>query len=809
MSFMKKFVVILFILLVSIISKSYAQKKQSKVLIDSLQKELQKATDDTNKVNILNELGNNFYRIKPDQGIKYGEQALELSKQLNFKRGLARANVVLGVNYLSKSKLDTGMTYFSTALDLYEEIDDKKGIVNCYIDMGLVYRLKNKTKDALSKYFAGIRIGREIDYKIGLAGCYSGLGVIYYHQGDNDSAIQMYSQALNIDQAIQDSNGIAGCYGNIGNVFMNHGNYPEALKNFFAALEIEEKTGDKAGQANCYNTIGIIYNIQGDSVEALNNQLMSLKLADELGDKDGMASSYNSIGNIYNTHHNLIEALKNYSSALKIREESGNKRGAAIANYNIGIVYYNQNNFDSALQKYFGAMKVYEGLHMQHELANCYINIGATYGKKMKFDTAEIYVNRGLALAKEIRELESIKIANEYLSDIYLNSGRYEQSLESYKASIAVRDSLINKENTKKIVQIQMQYGFDKKQDSLKLESEKKDLELQKTFELRALRYEYEKKQATAKTEKERQRLEYEHQLKEQKINTKYAQEEAAIKNQNDIAIALASAKRKADLEKAEQTRQKDLAIAAERDKRHQIGYLIGGSTALIASILILNFLRRRKLRKTQDKLTFLARAKLHNLRGNYTTIYSYIHQKKYSVLEDFVDKSSKYIKALLRSWGKEQWTIADEMNLLQFFYDAEFIIQKEVDIISDFSNIDPTTTIFMQDVLTTLLHNSMSYAFPKKHGNCVYKISIKRDKNILRCEISDNGEGSPLEKYRTDDPNDGLNNLEKRVINAFELDSIFPRRKRGIRIEASKESGTVIKFDYPYAKAKNIDRRR
>ena len=55
--------------------------------------------------------------------------------------------------------------------------------------------------------------------------------------------------------------------------------------------------------------------------------------------------------------------------------------------------------------------------------------------------------------------------------------GNYKQALEHYKLYITYRDSLFNAENTKKIVQSQMQYEFDKKEAVTKAEQDKKDID--------------------------------------------------------------------------------------------------------------------------------------------------------------------------------------------------------------------------------------------------------------------------------------------------------------------------------------------
>ena len=109
----------IFLLIISW-SSSFAQT-QGQERIDSLLTELPTSNDDSNKVNILIDLSFNYNSIDPDEGIKYGRQALGLSEKLNWKKGIADANRTIGVNYCyGKSEYATSIEYFLKSLSLYE-----------------------------------------------------------------------------------------------------------------------------------------------------------------------------------------------------------------------------------------------------------------------------------------------------------------------------------------------------------------------------------------------------------------------------------------------------------------------------------------------------------------------------------------------------------------------------------------------------------------------------------------------------------------------------------------------------------------
>jgi len=86
------------------------------------------------------------------------------------------------------------------------------------------------------------------------------------------------------------------------------------------------------------------------------------------------------------------------------------------------------------------------------------------------------YFEKGLSYAKEINNIEIIQYLYQSLAELDSTQGNFKQAFEHYKLFIIYRDSLFNEENTKKLVQQQMQYDFDKKLAITNLEQEKREV---------------------------------------------------------------------------------------------------------------------------------------------------------------------------------------------------------------------------------------------------------------------------------------------------------------------------------------------
>jgi adenylate cyclase len=318
-------------------------------------------------------------------------------------------------------------------------------------------------------------LSEKIGFKKGIGKAYNCFGNIYEFKGDYIHAIEMHKKALKVREEIKDKSGIADSYINLGNVYSEQGLFTEALKSFFISLKTYEEYADKTGLACCYHNIGSIYQNMGNSDEALKSYFAALKINKETGNKQWQAYNLVNIGLTYNSQGHREEALNSYLEALKILKDISDKYGIIIDLNDIAQVYFFQNNFTESLKYAFEALKLTDVANDKRGLVLSSINIGANLTKQNKFNDATEYLKKALSVSKEIGNLDLIKQSYNYLEILDSSQGNFNKALENYKFFISYRDSLVNTENTKKTVALQMNYEFDKKQDSLNSVQEKKD----------------------------------------------------------------------------------------------------------------------------------------------------------------------------------------------------------------------------------------------------------------------------------------------------------------------------------------------
>ncbi len=321
-----------------------------------------------------------------------------------------------------------------------------------------------------------LEVSEKIGYKKGTGNAYNSIGAVNIDSGDYSAALEFHLKALKITKEIGYKKGIAASYNLIGEAFRMQGNYPEALTNYFAALKIRTELKDEQGIAGSYNNIGLVYTILGNYTEALKNYAVCVKLMNRLGNKFGIASCYNNMSLICIGQDNYPEALTNSLAALKIRKETGDKIGIATSYNNIGLIYKGQGMYAEAEKSYFSALEIDEEIGDKFAIATSYYNIGNIFFIEKKFKKASEYLNKASVLSKEIGSFEDLKDSYYSLSQLDSAQGNFAMALEHYKLYKNFLDSMVNNENTKKTIALQMTYDFGKKQlaDSIKSIEEKK-----------------------------------------------------------------------------------------------------------------------------------------------------------------------------------------------------------------------------------------------------------------------------------------------------------------------------------------------
>lgn len=404
---MNKTIMFILIIISLLLANTLESSNRGLKKIDSLMKELPNANEDTNKVNLLCTLSTYYYAFEPDSGIKYGYQSVELSKKLDWKKGLAKSYNGLGINYSMKSNNLKASELFNKALEIYKSLDDKDGISQQLGNLGIVSMNLSNFTDAL-------------DY---------------------------YQQSLKIDDS--DSNK-ARQYGNIGVVYNHLKDYNKALKYNVRSLKIREKLGDKERISRQLSNIALNYTFLKDYDKALENYEKALKLDIENGNRRSIAIRLGNIGVLHWEKQDYEKAYEYYNKALEINKEIGNKSSIAVNLTNLGAIHY---------------------FLTQDTVRNKLKNVGTSLNldKSYNINKAIQYSNESESIVKEIGNKRQLIEIYETLKEAYKSIGRFENAYYYQTEWAMLKDSIFSVEKTTEIANLEAKKENEIKEKELKL----------------------------------------------------------------------------------------------------------------------------------------------------------------------------------------------------------------------------------------------------------------------------------------------------------------------------------------------------
>ncbi|HEX8517949.1 MAG TPA: tetratricopeptide repeat protein [Bacteroidia bacterium] len=307
------------------------------------------------------------------------------------------------------------------------------------------------------------------------AGACVNMGVINYYQGEYNKALEFYLRALTIYEELRDLKRLGSVYNNIGMVYDDKGEYTKALEFLLKALKIREELGDKQAIAASLGNIGGIHYSKNDYDKALDFHLRAVKIREETGNKKGLASSLNNIGIIYDDKGDYAKALEYQQRSIALKEEIGDVKGLALSLGNIGNTYKHMGDFSKAIDFLTRSLKMKEDLGDKKGMASSYNNIGLLHLEMKNFSKAKEFQEKNLRISNAIASRHDLVKAYEGLSRVDSALGNFKEAYHHHHKYTLLKDSLFNEEASKKVIQSEMNFEFEKKEQAAKHEQDKKD----------------------------------------------------------------------------------------------------------------------------------------------------------------------------------------------------------------------------------------------------------------------------------------------------------------------------------------------
>ncbi len=388
---------------------------QSAKYQDSLRDLISRDKKDTVRVQHLLKLAISFEYESFGSALHRATQALNLSQDLRWYKGVGFAYNRLGLICDHHGQYERALGYLNDALNLWFQELARTGP-------------KGSTERRL--------------ILSNMASSLNNIGSIYENLTDFSRALDFYLKTLKIDQLLNDRVSVAGDLSNIGTLHFNLKEYEKALRFNTLAMKVVQKDGDEFTASILYGNRGSIYSELGEDSLSLNCYDKALVIAEKLNDNYLIATWIENLGGNYDRKGDSIRAYDHIQKALALNREIDYPEGICRNLFNIGDHYIRRMQYDSAQITLDESLRIGESLKSPELI----INAGL---KRAKLDEALGHSKEALNLYRKYNALSDSVFSSEMEKEItqlelkFVYEKEKELEAESHERKVA----LINKES--------------------------------------------------------------------------------------------------------------------------------------------------------------------------------------------------------------------------------------------------------------------------------------------------------------------------------------------------------------------------
>ncbi len=329
---------------------------------DSLLRLLQEAKDDTAKVLLYIDIGNEYELDDLQNAGKYYSLAGDLSKRLQYKRGIIKF------------------------------ISNYTGILN----------LRGAFDSSLMLNRQAISLAHEINDNIINGKAWANTGNVFFYLNEYDSAVYYYETAKRYFEETKNAQLTARIYDLLQNVYLNLKQPAKALQLGKASLYVLRTSTDSLVLAQVLINLGNNYQTLNFRDSALNCYNEALQIAGEINYKQAEMVSTNNIGNIYWHKFDTAKMKPYFEKALSLSREMEEPDYESSALRGLALYHLLRKQYDSAKKHVEDAIVINNKYDLQKEKSENLSLMSSILFAMQDIIGAEVYLDSSTSIQNKL-----------------------------------------------------------------------------------------------------------------------------------------------------------------------------------------------------------------------------------------------------------------------------------------------------------------------------------------------------------------------------------------------------------------------
>lgn len=402
----------------------------------------------------------------------------ELETNLESSSGVERIKILIQLtDKLRYQNANKAMSFAEESFDLSKVIKNDSLIAESMFRLAQVELIKGNSLVALNYLFDVQTLFVELGIKARESRALEIIGSVYIENGQFDEASKAYFKALEISQDIGDERSEAGNLNALGVIYTDLGDYRVAQRFLHDAIHKSGEIGDWVQETIAMSEAALLEENFNNPEKALEYYEKVLAIFEEKGAKHSVPYIMYNMANLYKDRNRLEESIAIAKEGINFSDSLGNSFLVVNGTRTLAAIYHKMGEYNLAIETLEGAhdkaRKVgYESVKFPflNDLASYYVSTG-NYEKAIS--TASESKTEAIELKKWIYAKEALEV----LIESEISSDRFESALTHQGELIAVKDSILNEERARNVLEFDIRYQVTQKENEiaiLEAQNEKK-----------------------------------------------------------------------------------------------------------------------------------------------------------------------------------------------------------------------------------------------------------------------------------------------------------------------------------------------
>ncbi|MBL1407616.1 tetratricopeptide repeat-containing sensor histidine kinase [Sphingobacterium faecale] len=370
--------------------------------VDSLERELKKAQDIAEQINIYNLLTIAYRDLDFHKSVNYGKLGLALAEKSGDKKGMLKLFSNIGAGYYRGGRYDSAQLYLQKALPLAHELKDSKFEAIIAVTQGAIYQVQGWYDRSLESYLNAAKLMERRNDTKSLGSIYSNIGGIYQILKNYTPALVYFKKAEKL--AIEENNqaSLANIYISLSDIALHQNKTKEeSLRYGEIALRISKELNDDFNEASALQMLARIHYFYGEPQIALPMAQHALQKTKALGFPNLTAYALIDVSNAYFYLTDYGRSSKYALESLETDSTDSNVAMNAYANLLQANAYMGQPKLtEQYLKSYRQVLDKHANASYQNSLSGLEVRY-ETEKKELKIEALEkqrkLYISLGVA----------------------------------------------------------------------------------------------------------------------------------------------------------------------------------------------------------------------------------------------------------------------------------------------------------------------------------------------------------------------------------------------------------------------------